>query len=363
LRRGTVAVATWLGRGWQLLHPGTLVGNQRGGFVLAAPLPPLGFFLAAHQLPFSLSPAGVLFHVSTQVSPGWRAAHSGRFIKFDDVRAVRTERRKLIINDEVVLRVASPNLAQHLAAALRDLREAVPEQRTEVISRVLRATLDSKAAAQRWQEALPLLKPVRRLANVLFVFLFVAAPGLIWQLGLALSWPGLLIALLALTIGTAFYFRRAHRTLFPQLEDDRFTFTLTVALAPPTAMRAHDLLARQCCETFHPLALAKVFLAPEHFEKFARRILLDLRHPALPVAPGGPPELATVEQFGRSALRAAVEDQLRETGWDLEKLCAPPAPADESCRAYCPRCEAQFTSPEAQCADCGGLPVAAFPAR
>jgi hypothetical protein len=259
--------------------PGTLVGNQRGGFVLAAPLPPLGFFLAAHQLPFSLSPAGVLFHVSTHVSPGWRAAHSGRFIKLDDVREVRTERRKLIINDEVMLSVASPNLAQHLAKALRELKEARPEQRTEAISRLLRASVDSKAVAQRWQEALPLLKPVRRLGNVLFAFLFVAAPCLIWRLGLALSWPGLLIAVLALTIGTAIYFRRAHRTLFPQLRDDRFTFTLTVALVPTTAMRAHDLLARQCCETFHPLAVGKVFLAPEHFEKFARRILLDLRHP------------------------------------------------------------------------------------
>lgn len=363
LRRGTVAIATWTSRRWQLWHPGTLVGNQRGGFVLAAPLPPLGFFLTANQLPFSLSPAGVLFYVSTNVSPGWRAAHSGRFIKFDDMREVRTERRKLIINDAVMLRVASPNLARQLAAVLRELTEAQPEQRPETITRLLRATLDSKAVAQRWQEALPLLHPIRRLANVLFVYLFVAAPCLIWRLGLALSWPGLLAGLLTLTLGTAFYFRRAHRTLFPQLEDDRFTFTLTVALAPTTAMRAHDLLTRQCCETFHPLAVAKVFLSPEDFEKFARRVLLDLRHPALPVVPGGPPELAMAERLGRTSLRTVVEDQLRETGCDLEKLGAVPAPADESCRAYCPRCEAQFTSPEAQCADCGGLAVVAFPAR
>lgn len=363
VRRGTVAVATWLGRGWQLLHPGTLVGNQRGGFVLAAPLPPLGMFLAAHQLPFSLSPDGVLFFVSTNANPGWRAAHSGRFVKFDDLREVRAERRKLIINGEAVLSVSSPNLARHLAESLRELKEARPEQRAAAISSLLRTTLDAKAVEKRWQEALPLLKPIRRMANGLFVFLFAAAPCLIWRLGLALSWPGLLIALLALTIGTAFYFRHAHRALFLKLEDERFTFTLTVALAPTTAMRAHDLLTRTCCETFHPLAVAKVFLARDDFERFARRVLLDLRHPAQPVCPGGVPELEAAELHGRTALRAAAEDFLREAGCDLEKLCAAPTPADEACRAYCPRCEAQFTSLEAQCADCGGLAVVPFPAR
>jgi len=362
LRRGSVAVATWLGRGWQLLHPGTLIGNQRGGFVLAAPLPPLGLFLTANQLPFTLSPAGVLFFVSTNVNPGWRAAHSGRFVKFDDLHEVRAERRKLIINGEIVLSVASPNYARHLAESLRELKEARSEQRAATISSLLRATLDSQAVEKRWQEAQSLLKPVRRLANALFIFLFAAAPCLIWRLGLGLSWPGLLIALLVLTIANAVYFRRAHRKLFPKLEDERFTFTLTVALAPTTAMRAHDLLARTSCETFHPLAVAKVLLTAADFERFARRVLLDLRHPAQPVCPGGGPELEAAEQHGRTALRAAAEDFLRQAGCDLEKLCAAPAPADEACRAYCLRCEAQFTSLEAQCADCGGLAVVAFPA-
>lgn len=363
LRRGGVAVATWLGRGWRLLHPGTLVGNQRGGFVLAAPVPPLGFFLTAHQLPFTLSPAGVLFFVATNVNPGWRAAHGGRFVKFDDLREVRAERRRLIINGETVLRVASPNLARHLAETLLKLKGAGLEERAEAINDFLRSTLDVKEMEKRWDQTRRLVKPIRRLANALFVFLFVLAPLLIWRLGLALSWPGLVIALAALTISTAIYFRRAHRTLFPKLSDDRFTFTLTVALAPMTTMRAHDLLTRPCCETFHPLAVAKVFLGAKEFDAFARRVLLDLRHPPLPISPGGSAEIETTEAHGRAALRAEVERMLRRAGSDLEKLCAAPAPTDEACCAYCPRCEAQFTSASAECADCGGLAVVPLPAK
>ena len=36
---------------------------------------------------------------------------------------------------------------------------------------------------------------------------------------------------------------------------------------------------------------------------------------------------------------------------------AQPKPADESCKTYCPRCGAQFTTTEAVCGDCGGMGV------
>ncbi len=52
LRRGGVAFFTWLGRRWQALQPGSLVANQAGGFVLAAPLPPLGSVFVALAISF-----------------------------------------------------------------------------------------------------------------------------------------------------------------------------------------------------------------------------------------------------------------------------------------------------------------------
>src|SRR5258708_15286249 len=45
--RGRVVFRTWLSRRWRLVQPGELLGNQRGGFVFAAPLPPLGVILCA----------------------------------------------------------------------------------------------------------------------------------------------------------------------------------------------------------------------------------------------------------------------------------------------------------------------------
>ncbi|MSU59315.1 MAG: hypothetical protein EXS35_14290 [Pedosphaera sp.] len=363
LRRGSVAFSSWFGRGWQLFHPGALIGNQRGGFIFAAPLPPLGWFVTANQFPLSLSSDGVLAFVATNVNPAGRAAQSGRFIAWNDVRQVRARGRKVLVNGEVFLSLFSLSRANQLAEDLQRLAKLKPAQREPAIAELLRDTLDAKTVERRWQEALPPAKPVRLLSNVLFVYLVAFAPVLIWQFGLRATWLNLLLGLLALTATTAFFFRRAHFQLFPKAGDERFTHTLTILLAPVTATRAHDALLRPLFESFHPLAPAKVLLAEKDFREFARRVLLDLRHPALPVCPDEKPEVKATELHGRNALRAAAEKFLKQAGLEPDSLCRAPAPLDESCRAYCPRCEAQFTSADGQCADCGGLALVKFPKR
>ena len=54
-----------------------------------------------------------------------------------------------------------------------------------------------------------------------------------------------------------------------------------------------------------------------------------------------------------------VQRLLREGGGKLSDDI-PPAPADETSRAYCPRCLAQFTTTSGTCADCGGVPLVPF---
>jgi hypothetical protein len=360
VRRGSVAFSTWLGRNWRARHPGNLLGNQRGGFIFAAPLPPLGTLLTASQSPLSLSPDGALAYVATNVNPGWRPAQSGNYLHFEDIREVSVRGKKLLVNGDVFLTTASSTLARHFAGELQRLMKLNPSQRGNAIAELVQATMDTKAVEQRWQELQKLSRPVRLLANVLFIYLFLFAPGLIWQLGFKLSWLGLLIGLFALTTATAVSFYRAHRTLYPQAEDERFTHTLTIALAPMTTMRAHDALSRPSFESFHPLAVANAFVPKSGFRDFAQRILLDLRHPAEPVCPGQNPAALATERYARTALQTAVEKLLKQSGIAPEELCIPPAPLDESCRSYCPRCGAQFTTLSGNCADCGGLALVAF---
>lgn len=360
VRRGGVAFTTWLGRDWQARHPDALAGNQSGGFVIASPLPPLGTLFVAHQVPLSFSPDGVLAFVATNPNPGWRPAQSGRFVKWSDLREVRTRGKKVLVNGQLLLSAATPGLARHLASELKRLTALQAGERADAIVRLVKTSLDPTAIAARRSEWQKRARPVRWLANLLVAFIFVIAPALIWHFGFLLCWLWLLLGLLALTLTTGTLFARAHRALYPAAHDERFTHTLTIALAPTSAMRAHDALSRPLLETFHPLAVAQVSLPERDFVEFARRMLLDLRRPALPSCPNETPDAQTAERFFRETLLATTEKFLSKQGVELEKLCRAPAPGDESSRAYCPRCEAQFTSAEGCCADCGGLALVAF---
>ena len=359
--RGCVGFSTWFGRRWQARHPGNLLGNQRGGFIFTAPLPPLGTLLTAGQYPLSLSPDGVLACVATNVNPGWRPAQSGVFFRFDQIRKVAARGKKLLVNDTLLLAAPAAGLARHLADDVRRLTKVERPLREVAIRELIRAMLDPQAVEQRWRELQNVSRPARWLANVLFFYLFLFAPAVIWQFGFKLVWLGLLLGLVVLTTATAVLFHRAHRKLYPQAEDERFTHTLTIALAPMTTMRAHDVLSRPLCEAFHPLALAKVFLPQTDFQHFARRVLRDLRHPAEPVCPNADPAARATELHARLTLLAAVEACVKQSGVEPDELCKPPVPLDESCRAYCPRCEVQFTTASGNCADCGGLALVAFP--
>ena len=360
VRRGSVAFSTWLGRNWRARHPGTLLGNQYGGFIFAAPLPPLGTLFTASQSPLSCSPEGVLTSVATNMNPGWRPPQSEKFFRFAEIRKVEACGRKLFVNGELALAASTAGLARQLALELQRLVKLTPPQREAAINEGVRAMLDARAVEQRWSEFQKTSGPVRWLGNVLLAYLFLVAPGLIWQFGLKLSWLGLLLGLVALTTAAAVLFHRAHRALYPQAGDERFTHTLTILLAPMATMRAHDTLSRPLLAAFHPLALAKVFLPINDFRDFARRGLLDLRQPALPVCSSADPAARATELHARTTLRQAAENFLKQSGVEPDELCKPPSPMDESCRAYCPRCRAQFTMASGNCADCGGLALVPF---
>lgn len=360
LRRHGLAFASWLGRRWRALPPGGLIANQNGGFVFAPPLPPLGTIFVTHQFPLSFSPEAVLGFVATNVNPGWRPAQTGKLFRLDGIRETRVHGRKLLINGETLATFASPALARHAGNLLQQLLKLNPAERTATLARFYRANLDARSAETRCREFQTRARAVRLLANFLFAYVLLLIPAVVWIVGIKLSWLGLLLGLLALTTATAVCFRRAHRALYPEAADERFTHTLTILLAPTTAMRAVDALSRPLLEGFHPLAAAKVLLSQEDFHQMARRLWLDLQHPALPQTPSPDPAITGAELLSRRAWQEAVSHFLQSNGMNPDQLAQPPAPNDDTCRAYCPRCLAQFTAAAENCPDCGGLPLLAF---
>jgi hypothetical protein len=298
--------------------------------------------------------------VAMNMNPGWRPAQSGRFLTWEDVAKLRVEGKKLLLAKEKIHAAATTTLASHLFDQLSTLAKLPAEQREPAIKQMLRDAMDAKRIATLVETLRIRTRHIRWLANILFVHLFIIAPAVITLVGIRATWLGLVVGMFALTLSIATLFYRAHRQFYPKATDERFTHTLTTGLAVATSLRAHDIASRPLLETFHPLAVANVLLEKNSFRMFARNVMLDLRHPMLPVCPNANPQAVTTEIFFRSATQEVTEAWLKENGIAPDELCLSPKPLDETCRAYCPRCEEQFTSAEHSCADCGGIALVDF---
>ena len=377
--RGSVAYLSWLGLttaprfnplkllnrlgllGWRIAHPAILFGNQRGGFVFASPIPPLGKILVAHQFPVSLSPSHALAYVATSINPGARPVQSAVLLKYEEIKTGVIDGKKLLINDRLFFKGSSAKEASDLKRLLSELVKASPEQREKQIRKLIKESLETKTIEKRWDEFLERTDFLNLLTNLLFFYLFVLAPVYIYRFSLERTWPALLIGLYGLTTTTAIIFRRIHKHYYPESGDDRFMHFLTILFSPATTIRARDVLSRPLLSGFHPLAVASVFSREEDLRDLAGRVLRDIRTPALPICPNSEAAVESTEKFFRALLQHEIEQFLRSKKVNIEQLLAPPLRTDETCKAFCPRCLAQFTSTDARCADCGGLPLLPLP--
>src|ERR1043165_6860449 len=89
LRRGAVGFRTWLGRHWQIVLPGKILGNHRGGFVPVPPLPTLGTILTANALPLALAPDGFAAEESV--------------VAWSDIKRIEVTNKVLRVNGRVLL--------------------------------------------------------------------------------------------------------------------------------------------------------------------------------------------------------------------------------------------------------------------
>lgn len=363
VRRSSVAAQQGPGGQWRLRHAGVVLGNAHGAVVMANPLPPLGTLLLSHPFPVSLSPQAMLSFTSVCLDAGGRPPQSARWLKYPEARTIGTEGSSVFVNETVFAKSPSSSAARRLAALMRELKSLSEKERAPAIRRALAATLDAKAVRKRWEEFQMRSPRLRSLGNVLFVYLFVIAPGLIWYFGLRHAWPGVVAGLLVQTFSIGWHFWRAHGALYPGGSEERFTPFLTMLLAPPTAIRAHDLLARRLVENFHPLAVAEVFCPGAPFQQLARRALLDLRFPVLPSTPSPEPDVVQTEEWFRGVLLEECEKAVERAGLKPSELTQPPARSESAHRSYCPRCDAQFVVEAGTCADCGGRALVAIPGR
>jgi hypothetical protein len=360
VRRGGIAVLTAWGKVWHVWHPGSVLGNSRGALTLANPLPPFGSVLTTSQFPVSLSPVGVFSFTAASINPDWRPHQESRWFAFADIQSVTIEGRNIELNNQLFLKAPSSSSARQLAGLIQQLKSLPVSSRDEVIQKAVQAMFDSKALQTRWRTFQSESRWLRLLGHVLFFYLFLIAPGLLWFFGLRHAGLPVVGGLLLQTVTIAMIFRRAHRALYPDGAPDRFVPFLTMLLAPPAAIRARDVLARNLAQPFHPLTVTQAFCSRAEFEALARHVLRDLSYPILPLNPSAEWEAVKIEESFRVLMGEKVRAFATQAGLKPDELVRSPARTESEQRAYCPRCHEQFIALDATCSQCGGRAVVAF---
>jgi len=360
VRRGAMAFASWWATSSRIRHPGTLAGNPRGGLLLANPLPLLGDIFIVAPFPASVSPGGAFAYFASCLNPAGRPVQTAKYASWDDLQPLETDGRKVLVGGALFLTALSTFGARHAGDLLHRIRKLPKADRASAIRKAVSESLDTRKVSERLLEYRKRSKLIRFLANLLFAYLFLVVPPLIWRFGFGVLGMSLLAGMLAQTIILAILFRSAHKALYPDAGEERFKPFLTMLLAPPAAIRAPDVLGRHLLEAFHPLAVARILCSPKRFQDFARQVVIDLRYPFFPVCPTTESAPVETERWFRETEFEAVKTFLEQEGLKVNELFAAPQPTEPSNLSYCPRCGTQFVTRAGACADCGGRPLQMF---
>ena len=359
VKRESVAFVSGMGGRWRLTVPPSWLGNANGGILFLNPLPPAGRVFLSHLSPISISPSGICaYNLQTLPSEARSPSQTGRFLPFSKVTRSTTDGVYLLVNDERFAKCATARQARTLATLIGEMAKAPAAKRERLARNWISKQFATDDAAARLREGNAVIQPMRELSLLLFLFLFVVTPVLVTSFGLT----GLIIpvaavmVILAVLIGILFY--RAHKQLFPAETSERFENLVKMILCPPVSIRAPDILTRNLLAEYSPIVLASL-LAGSSEQQFVRAFILDLRHP-LKHEVSDETAAKTIDWTAAEQLNVCLEQVKAGRYLKPEDLSAP-TQREENSITYCPRCLCQFVLTAAECPDCPGVELVAFP--
>jgi hypothetical protein len=333
------------GDGWVSARPVAFPERSRWTWVLRTPLPFVSpdLFVPDFTAAFGSHAVGPnLALVGSRLLP----------VAYGDAGAASTEDRFVTANSKHLVWCDSPAEAALCAANVKAVSAAA--DRTAAVRELV-----NRAFAGNPGERLTMLQKaiarVRIASGTLWLVSLVAFP-------LVLLWSDSTLAVLRMLVvlwsGSAMVAVVAARTagkLPADMRPSRWMF-FKCALYPVAALWVtHDLIDGAWVG-FHPSAMVREFCSSDDRIRTAREILLRTKYP---VSPGGAVESMTATLEFCAAVTPIMEQYLLAKLPEISKSLVP-AKQSKSVVLWCPRCLAQYSATQEQCADCPGIALRPF---
>ncbi len=259
VKRQSVAFVSTSGRDWRVAFPRPWLGNASGGVLFLNPLPPAGRMFLSHLSPVSISPEGICaFNLQTLPSGARSPNQTGHFLAFSKITSCGNDGVWLLVNKEKFAKCATAKQARTLATVIGGLVKASPSKRESLAQTWLVKQFADNDATALLRAGEKIIKPVRAVSLILFLFLFVVAPILVSIFGLQRLIIPVAVVMVLLASVTGYVFHRAHKKLYPAESSERFENLVKMILCPPVSIRAADVLTRNLLADYSPVVVASV---------------------------------------------------------------------------------------------------------
>jgi hypothetical protein len=278
-------------------------------------------------------------------------------LDYGEIGEARNDGNVLLVNGRTFAKFHSPALARACAEAVLRVRDAPQAKREKVARELVAASFDKREAARRLSEAERQASRLRPWCQGFFIYIYLVNPLLVLAFGLDRLILPMGASLFLFGFYLTFRFHRSHQRLYPEAVQERAGGDFRMALCPPGAAQASDLLSMNAVAMFHPV-VAGSLVARTGFKDMILPIVRRLRHPQKDI--GRDPRCAALlDWFAKTQLEYCASYLKAEENIDIEGMADQPA-RESGCTHYCPRCHAQFSKALQECSDCAGVRVIAF---
>jgi hypothetical protein len=341
--RGTVIIYSHLLRKWDYTISGRLPFFAGKHISLRTFLPPLGAAFVTGSCPLILSSSGFMLNPYE----GRYKADGKNYINFSEIKTVSVSGSALLINGRNFCKMHSELEALRWKDKIVSIAKFSSDRRGEAISEIIRPMFDLERVEKLIKKISGEIKPLRITVNLLYIFLFIAAPAAVLIFTFEIILFSLLITMVFLHALAVYFFYKGYTAVFEE-RSTPWPVLISIALYPPALIRSIDYFYKDSVLEFNPSAVSMILFNSGNSRKLISFLIRE--YTFFRFKSENRIEEEIICSFKKTMLNE-IKLLLEKCSIDYNELLVPPAPF-ENIESYCPRCFCQYTGGVRICEDC-----------